>query len=166
MNLHGTLSNVNGIGARVAITSTLGTQIRDIKSGDGFRYMSFLGAHFGLGDDELVEQVTVYWPSGTVDVITDVAVNEVLDVTESLSTATAELPATAYTVSPNPASDRITIAGELSGATAILLDGAGRVVLRANAADGAIDVSRLATGSYVLNLVTAGGTWKERITKL
>ncbi len=166
VNLHGTLSNVNGIGARVAITSTLGTQIRDIKSGDGFRYMSFLGAHFGLGDDELVEQVTVYWPSGTVDVITDVAVNEVLDVTESLSTATAELPATAYTVSPNPASDRITIAGELSGATAILLDGAGRVVLRANAADGAIDVSRLATGSYVLNLVTAGGTWKERITKL
>jgi hypothetical protein len=63
------VSNRNGIGARVEVTSAMGTQIREIRSGDGFRYMSSLNAHFGLGSDTHVDQVTVYWPSGLVNVV-------------------------------------------------------------------------------------------------
>lgn len=166
VNLHGTLSNINGIGARVEITSALGTQIRDIKSGDGFRYMSFLGAHFGLGEDEQVEQVTVYWPSGTVDVLKGVAANQVLEVTESLGTGLTELPSDSFTASPNPARDQVTITGNLSGATALVLDGAGRVALRQNVANGRLDVSALTPGAYVLQVLTPTGTWKERLVKL
>ena len=52
VNTVGTVSNKNGIGARVEITSASGTQIRDVKSGDGFKYMSSLMTHFGLGNDK------------------------------------------------------------------------------------------------------------------
>ncbi len=46
----GVQSNKNGIGARVVIESPgLGTQIRDVRSGEGFRYMSSLNTHFGIG---------------------------------------------------------------------------------------------------------------------
>lgn len=168
VNLHGTLSNINGIGARVEITSSLGTQIRDIKSGDGFRYMSFIGAHFGLGQDEQIEQITVYWPSGTVDVLKGVAVNQVLDITESLGTGVAALPADAFTISPNPATDHITITGAHSQdrLTAVVLDGAGRLVKRETVTNGRIEVAGLTQGAYVLQLIGQAGTWKQAFTKL
>ena len=63
----GTTSNINGIGARVEITSPgIGTQIRDVRSGTGFRYMSSLNTYFGLGEDTNITTLTNYWPSGTV----------------------------------------------------------------------------------------------------
>ena len=62
----GVQSNWNGIGARIEIQSAMGSQMRDIRSGDGFRYMSSLNAHFGIGTDTEIESVTIYWPSGIV----------------------------------------------------------------------------------------------------
>lgn len=168
VNLHGTISNTNGIGARVEVTSPIGTQIRDVKSGDGFKYMSCLGAQFGLAEDELVDEVTVYWPSGVVNVIKGVAVNQVLNITENLPTAVTELAGDAFTISPNPATDRIILTGTRIGErlAVIVLDGAGRVVQQMTTTNGQIDVSGLASGSYVLQLVARDASWKQRFTKL
>ncbi len=167
-NLHGTLSNTNGIGARVQITSALGTQIRDVKSGDGFKYMSYLGAHFGLAEDEVVEEITVFWPSGIVDVIKGVAANQVIDITESLPTGLSELPADAFTISPNPAIDRITVTGARSQERldALVLDGAGRMVRREAIANGQLSAEGLAPGTYILQLIGTSGTWKQPFVKL
>lgn len=96
VNTVGTASNANGIGARVKITSAMGPQIRDVKSGDGFRYMSTLNAHFGIGTDTEVESVTVYWPSGTVDVVENPAINTTLVIVESTSTGVVEAQHSAY----------------------------------------------------------------------
>jgi hypothetical protein len=168
VNLHGTLSNTNGIGARVEITSPVGTQIRDVKSGDGFKFMSFLGAHFGLGEDELVEEVTVYWPSGVVDVVKGVAANQVLDITESLPTSLASLAADAFAIGPNPAMDHLVISSTRSAErlTAVVLDGTGRVVKREALTTGQLAVGALAPGRYVLQLVSENGVWKQPFTKL
>ena len=71
----GTTSNINGIGARVEISSPgIGTQIRDVRSGIGFRYMGSLNTYFGLGQDTMVDTITIYWPSGTIDVLNNVIV--------------------------------------------------------------------------------------------
>ena len=75
INTIGTVSNNNGIGARVEVVSALGTQLRDVKSGDGFRYMSSLITHFGLGDDDVIELIRIHWPSGIVQDVVDVPVN-------------------------------------------------------------------------------------------
>src|SRR5690606_5924844 len=58
----GDSSNINGIGARVELYSNLGKQIRDFRSGDGFRYMSSLNVHFGLGQDTQVDSLIIKWP--------------------------------------------------------------------------------------------------------
>jgi len=47
-NLQGIQSNRNGIGARVEIYGSWGKQIRDIRSGEGFRHMSTLNALFWI----------------------------------------------------------------------------------------------------------------------
>ncbi|MBK9176450.1 MAG: VCBS repeat-containing protein [Flavobacteriales bacterium] len=168
VNLQGTLSNKNGIGARVEISSPVGTQIRDIKSGDGFRYMSFLGAHFGLGGDNVVETVTVYWPSGMVDVLEDVATNTTLTVVESLPTSVATVDTRGYAIAPNPATDRLSISGAGTGQrlTALVLDASGKVVLRQVLQGASVDISSLKSGSYLLQLISEEGLWQERFTKI
>ncbi|MFN3756636.1 MAG: FG-GAP repeat domain-containing protein, partial [Flavobacterium sp.] len=49
-NLQGVNSNRQGIGARVEIHGTWGIQIRDVRSGEGFRYMNTINPHFGIGN--------------------------------------------------------------------------------------------------------------------
>ncbi|WKZ65560.1 MAG: FG-GAP-like repeat-containing protein [Flavobacteriales bacterium] len=168
INLQGTLSNINGIGARVELTSPMGTQMRDVKSGDGFRHMSFIGAHFGLGTDDVVEQVTVYWPSGQVDVVKGVAVNTATTITESLTTGLQDVSGLELRISPNPAVDRITIAGA-EGETILrtrLIDASGKAIAMPALRHGQLDVSGLAKGSYLLELETGKGLMRERFSKL
>ncbi|MCD8518906.1 MAG: CRTAC1 family protein, partial [Flavobacterium sp.] len=75
-NLQGIQSNRNGIGARVEIYGAWGKQIRDVRSGEGFRHMSTLNAHFGLGTATAIDQVVIIWPSGIVDVINNPNINQ------------------------------------------------------------------------------------------
>ena len=63
INTIGTASNIDGIGARVEIYTDSGIQIRDVKSGDGFRYMSSMNVHFGIGSDTSISHITIYWPN-------------------------------------------------------------------------------------------------------
>src|SRR5690606_21408625 len=61
-SFEGVESNRNGIGARVEIHGEWGMQIREVRSGDGFEYMSSLNAHFGIGQATSISQVVVKWP--------------------------------------------------------------------------------------------------------
>jgi hypothetical protein len=58
-----------------------GWQLREISSGSGFNASS-PRAHFGLGAATNVDLVRIEWPSGTVQELRDVAVNQFLTVTE------------------------------------------------------------------------------------
>ncbi|HEX2163478.1 MAG TPA: CRTAC1 family protein, partial [Thermoanaerobaculia bacterium] len=64
LDLVGTRSNRQAIGARVAVTA--GGRIRwsFVDGGNGFAAQSSRRLHFGLGDAERVERVEVIWPSG------------------------------------------------------------------------------------------------------
>jgi hypothetical protein len=86
LNLKGTESNPNGIGARIEVYSSLGKQIRDVQSGIGFSYASSLNTHFGLGNDEIVDSVVVKWPSGRVEKLCEVNVNSTLFIEEGSAT--------------------------------------------------------------------------------
>lgn len=82
MNLKGIESNSNGIGARVEIYGAWGKQIRDVQSGVGFRHMSTLNPHFGLGSADVIDSVIVRWPSGKVDFICNPDINTTLFIEE------------------------------------------------------------------------------------
>jgi hypothetical protein len=82
LQLQGVQSNRNGIGARVEIYGAFGKQIRDVRSGDGFKFMSSLNVHFGIGQATEITKAVIKWPSGTIDTVYNPAINQPLLVVE------------------------------------------------------------------------------------
>ncbi len=168
VRLTGTVSNHNGIGARVVVSSPSFTQIRDVKSGDGFRYMSTLNAHFGLGADATVNQVTVYWPSGVVDVIDDVTPNSSLEVIEgSFSTGVVTATNDEFTVFPNPAQDILYVrsASDLANQPVNVFSVDGKRALTATLRNNQLDISTLKRGVYMLRLQVDGQQLQQKFVK-
>ncbi len=170
VNLIGTVSNRNGIGAKVTVTSALGTQLREIRSGDGFAYMSSLNAHFGFGTDSVITGITVRWPSGIVDELPSAAIDGAITITEgmTLSTNVAEA-ADVQTISvyPNPAKNVLTVIGGdvLRSDPFEILDVTGKRVLEGTLDHGHVDVSSLNTGVYVLSIRSATDRGQLRFVK-
>jgi hypothetical protein len=77
----GVQSNRNGIGAR--LTATVGNlrQMREILSGAG-HHQHELVSHFGLGGRTRVDQLEIRWPSGQVDILTDIPADQKIRVFE------------------------------------------------------------------------------------
>jgi hypothetical protein len=162
----GMVSNSNGIGARITVTTASGSQIREVRSGDGFRYMSSLNAHFGIGTDDQILQVMVRWPSGIVDIIADPAINTTLVVVEGLSTAVTERSTPELSIYPVPATDFITITGARTPNSAVrVLDATGKLVQRSVLTTDRLNVSTLPSGIYVLEVNTPNGTVKRSFAK-
>jgi hypothetical protein len=84
----GTKSNRSGIGARVTCTVTMPgetkphRQIDEVRSGGGYFSQSDLRVHFGLGKAQKVEVLEIRWPSGQVDTLKDVGVNQLVYIHE------------------------------------------------------------------------------------
>jgi len=156
VNLIGVESNKNGIGARITITSNLGTQIRDVRAGDGFRHMSSITAHFGLGQDEIVEEMVINWPSGTETTLENVYTNNTLDIVEVEGNVVSveELLAEEFNIFPNPSSDFLNIDSEMNfnsfPVEVLTLDG--RTVFSSLVKDDRVDISELSTGAYILRV--------------
>ncbi len=82
LDLQGTVSNRDAIGAQVKFISSSGTRLRQVTSGEGFLCESDRRVHVGLGTDALVTRIEIRWPSGTVQYLHNVAANQFLTVTE------------------------------------------------------------------------------------
>jgi len=65
--LEGVESNRSGVGARITLTGSWGTQIRDVRGGEGYGITNSLTQHFGLGAKGDIDNITITWPSGQVD---------------------------------------------------------------------------------------------------
>lgn len=168
VNLTGTASNKNGIGARIVVASPSFTQMREIRSGDAFHYMSSLNAHFGLGTDTQIDQVTIYWPSGIVDVIEDVAVNSTLEVIEgNFSTNVTETAKGEFTLFPNPALDVLYVRSQdnMANQPVNVFSIDGQRVLNATLRNDQLDISSLKSGVYMLRLQLNGRMLQQRFVK-
>jgi hypothetical protein len=163
IHLKGVESNGNGIGARVEVYTTtpgLTKQIRDVKSGDGFKYMSSLNVHFGLGAAEEIEKVVVKWPSGTVDTFLNPDINMPLMVVEGEHVlANTSFSSSVFSVYPNPAKDVLTIANNqnITITKAAIYDMSGKLVKSASVNNGQVQVQSLAKGTYIIIMHDATG---------
>jgi len=84
VSLSGVQSNKEGVGAKLVCYSSLGKQTRVVSSGEGYGIFNSLTSRFGLAQDELIDSLVVYWPSGLRQVIFDLEVNQCIVVTEGL----------------------------------------------------------------------------------
>ena len=163
----GTDSNSEGIGARVEILTPSGTQIRDVRSGEGFRYMSSMNTHFGIGTDTEINSVTIYWPSGNIDVYEDVAINETLIATEKETLGLEDTLVSNLILYPNPTKDvlNLGINGNLDNVIYTVFDINGKRVLNGRLERSVLDVSSLITGNYFLRILQDGNIMTQRFVK-
>ena len=77
VDLQGTESNRDGIGARLALTTSNGaTQYYETRSGSSLGGGDDIGAYFGLGEGTSISSLVITWPSGTVQTINSLGVNQ------------------------------------------------------------------------------------------
>ena len=110
VRLTATRSRRDALGAEVVLTAG-GRERRDfVKITEGFRAQVPLDLHFGLGQATAVDALEVRWPSGAVEVWTDLPVDRLLDVREGAADVEARALARwsdgtrpALTAAPSPA---------------------------------------------------------------
>lgn len=72
----------DAIGARVTVQSGSLVQIQDVIPVTGYLSQADTRRHFGLGNAETAESVTIRWPNGQVTRLSDVKANQILKVTQ------------------------------------------------------------------------------------
>ena len=161
VQLQGTQSNTNGIGARIEIYGDFGLQIRDIRSGEGFRYMSSLNAHFGLGQSTEITKLVIKWPSGIVDTFLNPEINNAFRVTEGATLAVNGNTNSVFTIYPNPAKQVISISMDANSTETLkaaqIFDLSGRMILETKLTSPQINIGTLQTGTYLLLLTNEQG---------
>jgi hypothetical protein len=172
--LTGTNSNINGIGARIEVSSpsfnnssSKKAQIRDVRSAEGFAYMSSLNSHFGLGTDTSINTVTVYWPSGTVDVVVNPSINDTLCITEGETLSLESTLENDLILYPNPTKGLLNLNANYGFENAIfsVFDITGKRVLNDRFNSNTIDVSELSSGNYILRVINNGVIKTQKFIK-
>ncbi len=82
INLIGTTSNRDGIGARIKIISDGKVQTSQKKSTTGYLSQNDPRVHFGLAKSDLVQKIEVIWPSGKDQTLENIKANQILTITE------------------------------------------------------------------------------------
>ncbi len=183
IDLRGDATNADAIGARVRLVAAGRSQVREVSAGGESLAQHARRVAFGLGGATVADSVIVRWPDGATRVLTEVAVDRVLTVTEGASTPVPEgmlpLATTLRAPQPNPFNPSTTLAFDLarSGGVEVAvfaLDGR-RVatLLREDRPAGRHSVvwqgrddngRGVASGTYLCRLRTEQGDWTKRLT--
>ena len=82
VDLEGSVSNRDAIGARIRLVAGETTIYRWITSTTGLSAQNSLLEEFGLEKESMVDTIEVSWPSGINTILSDVSVNQILQITE------------------------------------------------------------------------------------
>jgi len=160
VNLQGIQSNSDGIGARVELYGPWGKQIRDVQSGIGFRHMSTMNVHFGIGEATEIDSVLVKWPSGIIDVIQTPAINESIIMVEGTNQLSLlEEDGKSVILFPNPTTEVLYAENlDVFNMTRIyVVSQLGQVVMEGATNTNEFDVAHLEEGLYFFIVETTDG---------
>jgi tetratricopeptide (TPR) repeat protein len=106
----GTQSNRDGIGARVQLdySTTPQRQTALVRTGGSYLSHSELAVTFGLRPQEQVDRLEIHWPSGLVDVIRPVPLNETIVAEEGASTTEPSAGDKTAPATPHPFDNTLT----------------------------------------------------------
>jgi hypothetical protein len=82
IDLEGVLSNRDGIGTKVLATAGGITQMREQAGGMHKYSQNHQRIHFGLGNHTMVDQLTIIWPSGIIQELTNISADQILLIIE------------------------------------------------------------------------------------
>ncbi|MFN0034835.1 MAG: FG-GAP-like repeat-containing protein [Saprospiraceae bacterium] len=137
-SLEGTASNRSAIGTRLHLKASIGGQakwqIREVLAHNSFQSQHDLRQHFGLGDAAKIDSLVVRWPSGAVQIFSDLAHGNFYKIVEGqnigiiVSTQQAAKEV-GLKIAPNPVSREFRIAAEHKIAGVEMFDSTGKIVL-------------------------------------
>ena len=120
VKLQGVTSNRDGIGSKIEVLANGKKQYRYTLNGEGYLSQNSNTEFFGLKDATTIESIKITWLSGTVDVLTNVSVNQSITIVEGENVlSTDDFKATNFSVYPNPSNTvfNIELASSISSNT-------------------------------------------------
>ena len=164
VKLEGVQAESDGLGSKIELMVDGKLLIREIDGGSSHNSQNSTIAHFGLGDAQTVESLTVKWIGGKVQTLNNVAANQQITITES-GDSPFNFAANRLEVYPNQVLDELTIEFQLENENTVQLDVVdmqGRVVTEVFNFDRPTKTgflkwdgaSNLAPGGYLLRIIT------------
>jgi hypothetical protein len=89
LKLIGHRSNRDAIGAVVTLVTSSGQQYATVSTASSYLSASDKRVHFGLGGESSIQKLEIRWPSGVRQTLTNVAVDQVLQIDEPAVTGAA-----------------------------------------------------------------------------
>ena len=129
--------------------------------------MSSLNTHFGLGAEDTIDEIIIYWPSGVIDNIPNPGINTTHTIVEGASLSVPDEELSDVSVYPNPVKNTLTIntIAQLSGRIATVFDMNGKRVLNQKLDSNQLNVERLQSGIYLLRIESNGKSIKRKFIK-
>lgn len=158
VTLQGTVSNTMGIGAVIKIVVDGETHYNYTLCGEGYISQNSGSEFFGLGSATNIDAVEVYWPSGTIDRVEDITINQTMVIEEGeYPLSIDEISTNQIQIYPNPTTSKIyvdNIQGFENG-TYTVYDTLGRVVLidDINTSTLEVNMTSLKKGIYFLKII-------------
>jgi len=81
-------SNRSAFGSKVRVKSNGQWQMREVMSQDGYNSQGSLEAEFGLANASIIDSVHIIWASGIEQYLTNVSINQFIDIQEAVPQAT------------------------------------------------------------------------------
>jgi len=92
VEVRGTKSNRDGVGAVVVIEAGGGKQMRYVTAGSGYASQMSARLYFGLDDKAQVDSMTVRWPSGLIQKFENIKAKQLVRLTEGNGIEVTALP--------------------------------------------------------------------------
>lgn len=113
-------SNRDAIGSRVTVTTSEGTEVRNLRAGEGFLSQNSKTLFFGLGKAEGVDAIEVRWPDGALEEFQLEGINRRIRITQGTGEVESADPvrpgrlvAKAQEAPKNPDLGRVTVITKL-----------------------------------------------------
>ncbi len=168
MVLQGVQSNADGIGARIIIYGDWGTQMREVRSGEGFSHMNTLTAHFGIGQSTTIDKIRIEWPSGIIDEYDNPNINtQYVYVEGDSQLAITEFDKLGLSIYPIPATNVLNFSlPNLENTKVQVIDVNGKTVISSQISNqNTLDVSNLQTGTYFVAMNIEGKKVSKKFVK-
>jgi hypothetical protein len=75
--------NQSAIGARAILQTDKRQMMREVQAGASYLSQNDLRVHFGLGQDEKIQNLEVRWSDGTTEIVSNIAPNRISTVTQN-----------------------------------------------------------------------------------
>lgn len=171
VNVEGTISNRDGIGARIEISINGEKQYRVVTCGESYLSQNSSTEMFGLGANDTVDYLRVTWPtSGLRDQITNIDANQTILMVEGENLLNNDLPTNNdIAIFPNPSKGVLNIdTYKYKMDQVIITDLQGRLIKKQDIIltnNYQLATNDLVNGVYILSITIENNTLTKRFIK-